>query len=307
MATKLLFLVAVGVCCSPWCSPPFALALGLAIGLLHLNPWPQKTSESAKLLLKLSVIGLGFGMNLRAVFEVGRTSFIYTGIGITAAMTFGLLAGRILRVPWNASFLISVGTSICGGSAIAAVCPVLDAHEDETAVSLSTVFVLNSIGLILFPLLGTAFGLTQTQFGLWAALAIHDTSSVVGAGLRYGAQALTVATTVKLVRSLWIVPVTCISAIFLRGKTQVIWPWFIAGFLAAAWLNSAVPSARPLWNAISMIGKTGFAVTLFLIGAGMSRTAVRKIGWRALALGVLLWVTVSCVTFQCIRAGWITM
>jgi uncharacterized integral membrane protein (TIGR00698 family) len=293
------------VCCLPWCSPPIALALGLLLGMLAANPWPRQTSQFSRTLLKLSVVGLGFGMDPRAVLSAGRTSFAYTGIGIAATMAIGIAAGRLLRVPRNSAFLISVGTSICGGSAIAAVCPILHPREEEAAVSLSTVFVLNSIGLIVFPLLGTALHLSQTQFGLWAAMAIHDTSSVVGAGLKYGQAALIVATTVKLVRTLWIVPVAMATAIWLRTRARVEWPWFVLLFLVAAWLSVELPSAKPVWTAITQAAKSGFSVTLFLIGSGLNRKAIGTIGWRPMALGLLLWLIVSAATLLCIRASWI--
>jgi uncharacterized integral membrane protein (TIGR00698 family) len=300
------FYVGAGLlCCLPWCSPPMALALGLLFGMLAANPWPREASRFSRMLLKLSVVGLGFGMDPRAVLSAGRASFAYTAIGIAATMAIGIVTGRLLRVPHNSAFLISVGTAICGGSAIAAVCPILHAGEEEAAVSLSTVFVLNSIGLIVFPLLGTALHLSQTQFGLWAAMAIHDTSSVVGAGLKYGQAALIVATTVKLVRTLWIVPVALATAILFRTRARVQWPWFVLLFLVAAWLSVELPGAQLAWTAITQVAKSGFAVTLFLIGSGLNRKALGTIGWRPMALGMLLWVIASGATLLCIRARWI--
>ena len=284
-----------------------ALALGLAFGLGGLNPWPCQSARYSKLLLKMSVIGLGFGMDLGTVVHTGRSTFLYTCIGIACAMLFGLTAGRMLKVPFNAAFLISAGTSICGGSAIAAVCPVIQAREEETAVSLSTVFILNSIGLVLFPAIGFALGLTQSQFGLWAALAIHDTSSVVGAGMRYGPVALLVGTTVKLVRSLWIVPLVLASAYFLRSRVKLAWPWFIVMFLGAAWVSAIFPAAQPAWTLLARTARIGFAVTLFLIGTGISWQAVKKVGWRPMAMGVWLWLAVSSVTLFGIARGWISL
>jgi uncharacterized integral membrane protein (TIGR00698 family) len=307
MLQRGLFILALVACCLPWCTPPVALAVGLAFGLSGSNPWPCQSSRYSKLLLKLSVIGLGFGMDLGTVVHTGRSTFAYTCIGIACAMTVGLTAGRMLKVPFNSAFLISAGTSICGGSAIAAVCPVIHAGEDETAVSLSTVFILNSIALLVFPLIGFALGLTQTQFGLWAALAIHDTSSVVGAGMRYGPVALLVGTTVKLVRSLWIVPLVLASAYVLRSRVKVAWPWFILMFLGAASISALFPAAKPVWSAVSQMARMGFAGTLFLIGSGISRQSVKKVGWRPLAMGLCLWLTVSTVTLCCIAKGWISL
>jgi uncharacterized integral membrane protein (TIGR00698 family) len=304
---KAVFLAVLLACCLPWCTPPVALAAGLFIGLAGLNPWPQQSFSVSKILLKISVVGLGFGMTSATVFQTGRTTFLYTGIGITLAVTAGVLLGRFLSVPFNSAFLISAGTAICGASAIAAVCPIIDAREEETAVSFSTVFVLNSIGLLIFPLIGAAFQLSQTQFGLWAALAIHDTSSVVGAGMRYGPLALTIGATVKLVRSLWIIPLVIGSAFALRSRARIAWPWFILLFAVATWINGAFPEQRPLWQTISHAGRTGFTITLFLIGSGLRRSAIARIGWRPLAMGVMLWILIASVTLACIERGWIAI
>jgi uncharacterized integral membrane protein (TIGR00698 family) len=283
------------------------LALGLALGLLGLNPWPKQSFDVSKTLLKISVVGLGFGMTSATVFQTGRVTFVYTGIGILLAVTAGVLLGRLMAVPFNSAFLISAGTAICGASAIAAVCPIIDAREEETAVSFSTVFVLNSIGLLIFPLIGAAVGLSQTQFGLWAALAIHDTSSVVGAGMRYGPVALTIGATVKLVRSLWIVPMVVASAFFLRSKVKIVWPWFILFFALATVINGAFPGQKVLWSGIAHYGRIGFTITLFLIGSQLRRPALAKIGWRPLVMGVLLWILIATVTLTCIQRGWISI
>lgn len=281
--------------------------MGLAFGVLGMNPWPQKSFLLSRNLLKISIVGLGFGMATGTVLETGKTTFLYTGLGIALAMLAGILFGRLLSVPFNPAFLISAGTAICGGSAIAAVCPILDAGEEETAVSFSTIFVLNSVGLLLFPWVGGHLGLSQTQFGLWAALAIHDTSSVVGAGLRYGPAALVIGTTVKLVRSLWIVPLVIGSAIVLRRRAKVAWPWFILWFVVASAINSLVPQAAPVWNTLAEIGKAGFTVTLFLIGSGLTGSALVRIGFRPLAMALALWAIVALVTLACILQGWIRL
>lgn len=304
---KAVFIAALVFCCLPWSSPPVALGLGLVIGLAGANPWIRTTQQVSGQLLKISVVGLGFGMNLRAVLETGQSSFVYTGLGIAGALAVGMVLGRTLQVPESAAFLISAGTAICGGSAIAAVRSVVAANEEETAVSLTTVFVLNSIALLLFPVIGVMLGLTQKQFGLWAALAIHDTSSVVGAGLKYGPVALIVGTTVKLVRALWIVPLTLGAAAWFRTRAKTSWPWFILFFVLAAWLRSMFPAANGLWDRIAFLARIGFSVTLFLIGAGLSVGGLRRLGWRPLAQGVALWFIVATVTLLLIRAGWISL
>lgn len=281
--------------------------MGLAIGLAGINPWRAASTLWSRELLRWSIVGLGFGMDLAMVLHAGRTSYIYTGLGIAGAMTAGLLLARLLRVPRNAGFLISVGTSICGGSAIAATHSILDASEEDTAVSLTTVFVLNSAALLLFPLIGTATGLTQQQFGLWAALAIHDTSSVVGAGMHYGPIALIVGTTVKLVRALWIVPLTLSIAAWVGRSTKTRWPWFIALFVLAAWLRQLYPAGGQVYSGIAAAARIGFGVTLFLIGAGLSREALRRVGWRPMVQGVILWILVGCCSLAAIRANWITL
>src|SRR5579871_1166576 len=236
-----LFFVGIIVSASGLIGPPFALALGLVFGLTLVHPLPAESRQLSKFLLQAAVVCLGFGMNLREVVHAGRSGFVYTAISIAFALTLGVLLGKSLRVGKTQSLLISVGTAICGGSAIAAMGPVLEANEEEMAVSLGTVFVLNSIALLLFPFIGLRLHLSQTQFGLWAALAIHDTSSVVGAGAKYGATALAVGTTVKLARALWIVPLAIATAMLRKSKAKVQWPWFILYFCVAAVLASYVP------------------------------------------------------------------
>lgn len=302
-ATKAVFLCALLCCCLPWCGPPAALALGLIIGIADANPWPARSCRWTSELLKWSIVGLGFGMDFNTVVETGRTAYMVTAAGILGTIVAGLLLGRVLRLPFNAGFLISVGTSICGGSAIAATSSVIDASEEETAVSLTTIFVLNSIALLLFPLVGAAVGLSQKQFGLWAAMAIHDTSSVVGAALKYGPGALAVGTTVKLVRALWIVPLTVATAVWYRRRGRKAWPWFIGLFVAAAWLHSHWPQADGLSKGIVTLARAGFSVTLFLIGAGLSKAAVIRVGWRPFVHGLALWVLVTASTLLLIWSG----
>jgi uncharacterized integral membrane protein (TIGR00698 family) len=306
-----LFFVGIVVAASGLIGPPFALALGLVFGLTVEHPFANESRSLSKFLLQAAVVCLGFGMNLGEVVHAGRHGFVYTAMGITFALTLGVVLGRLLNVGKTQSLLISVGTAICGGSAIAAMGPVLEANEEEMAVSLGTVFVLNSVALLLFPFIGWAMHLTQTQFGLWAALAIHDTSSVVGAGAKYGATALAVGTTVKLARALWIVPLAVGTAAVRKSKAKVQWPWFILWFCVAAVAASELPRFLPqsvqVFGALNRLGRAALTVVLFLIGSGISRSTLRQVGVRPLLQGVLLWMVVASVSLWAIHAGWIAL
>jgi uncharacterized integral membrane protein (TIGR00698 family) len=288
---------------TPWASPPVALVLGVAFALLSPSPAPAKARGLTKILLQASVVGLGFGMNLNRVLSAGAGGFAYTAGGIAFALTAGWALGRLLNVEKTTSYLVSVGTAICGGSAIAAVGPVVGADAEQMSVSLGTIFVLNSVALLLFPPIGRALGLSQTQFGLWAALAIHDTSSVVGAAMKYGPEALAVGATVKLARALWIVPVCLVTAALNRSKAKVQWPWFILFFVMAAAANTFLPSGSAAWSFLNMAGKAGLTATLFLIGAGLSRAALSKVGPRPLLQGVALWALVATLSLALIGVG----
>lgn len=303
MVPKLLFLAALLFSISPWASPPLALALGIGCGLFLAHPFPKEAKSYSKTLLQVSVVGLGFGMNLHEVVRAGRSGFLYTAIGITLTMLLGLALGRVMQVAETNALLIAVGTAICGGSAIAAVGPVIKAKDEELSISLGTVFILNSVALLIFPLIGTAAGLGQTQFGLWAALAIHDTSSVVGAAAKYGAQALAVGTTVKLARALWIVPLTLGIAFTRRQQAKIQWPWFILFFCLAAVLNTYATAGAPLYHWLVLAAKAGLRATLFLIGSGISIATLRKVGARPLVLGVVLWLIVGTLSLLLIRGG----
>ncbi len=309
----LLLLVTVP---SPWSSPQLALALGVAFGLASTHPYAATSRKASKLLLQASVVALGFAMNLEEVLRAGRAGFVYTLVGIAFALAVGTLLGKLLVVPAKAAYLISVGTAICGGSAIAAVGPTIAASDEEMSVSIGTVFLLNALGLILFPPIGHALGMTEPQFGLWAALAIHDTSSVVGAGAKFGATALMVAMTVKLARALWIVPLTLATAAVRAWRTRrdgggagvstkgVVWPWFILFFLGAAVMNTYVTPLAPVYPWLSKAGRLGLTVTLFLIGTGMSRANVKAVGVRPFLQGVLLWIIVATCSLLVIRSAW---
>ncbi|WP_252263719.1 YeiH family protein [Paracidobacterium acidisoli] len=303
--TKNLFFVGIILAASGVLSPPMALAAGLAYGLTVVHPWHLDAKRLSKFLLQASVVCLGFGMNLSQVVRVGRSGFLYTAIGISFAMALGMLLARFLHVEKIQGFLISAGTAICGGSAIAALGPVTNASEEAMAVSMGTVFVLNSIALFIFPAIGSMMHLSQTQFGLWAALAIHDTSSVVGAAAKYGAVALTIGTTVKLARALWIVPVSLGVAMVRRSGARVHLPWFILWFCLAAVANSYIPWFHAEYATLAKLGRLGLAVTLFLIGAGISRQTIREVGARPMIQGVLLWVVVGTVSLLAIAKGWI--
>ena len=305
MNSKVLFALGLFFCLTPWATPPLALLAGLVFGAIATHPYKNESRTLSKILLQSAVVGLGFGMNLQQVLHAGRSGFVYTAIGIAFAMTIGTLLGKCIAVRPRAAFLISTGTAICGGSAIAAVGPITGATEDEMSVSLGTIFVLNSVALLTFPTIGLWLNLSQTQFGLWAALAIHDTSSVVGASAKYGAVALAVGTTVKLARALWIVPLSLGTAAVMGSKTRIQWPWFILFFCLAAVANTYLfPGARA-YQFLSGAGKLMLVITLFLIGASLSPATLRSVGPRPLLQGILLWIVVAVTSLLAIRAGWI--
>ncbi len=305
MRNRFLFLAGALFSISPWASPPFALLAGLVFAFIAAHPYPAESRKASKWLLQASVVALGFGMNFNQILRTGRTGFLYTALGITFALGVGELIGRALQVQRRPSFLISAGTAICGGSAIAAVGPITGATDDEMSVSLGTVFILNSIALLTFPAIGTALHLTQQQFGLWAALAIHDTSSVVGAAAKYGALALAIGTTVKLARALWIIPVSLGTAAWKRSQAKIQMPWFVLLFVLAAVANSYVAFGAHLFPKFAVAGKVGLTLTLFLIGASLSPAQIKRVGPRPLLQGILLWIVVAVVSLVLIRMGWI--
>jgi uncharacterized integral membrane protein (TIGR00698 family) len=307
MIQKIVFFIGFIIAASGFVFPPVALAMGLAFGLTLRHPFLKDSSKISRYLLQASVVGLGFGMNLHSVVHAGRSGFIYTLLGISFALIVGMSLGALLRVQRVSAFLISAGTAICGGSAIAAVGPILQASDEQMAVSLGTVFVLNSVALLTFPAIGTALRLTQTQFGLWAGLAIHDTSSVVGAAAKYGSEALTVGTTVKLARALWIVPLALGTAVVRGAKAKIKWPWFILFFCLAAVCNTYLPAGAGVYGLLSKAAKIGLTVTLYLIGSGISIATLKQVGFRPLLQGVLLWLLVSLSSLWLIRAGWIAL
>jgi uncharacterized integral membrane protein (TIGR00698 family) len=299
---KATFVALLLFCLTPWCSPPVALALGLALALTMGHPF--KTAKATRLLLQVSVVGLGFGMNLGKVVEAGRAGLLFTIATIAGTLLLGWWIGRAMRISPGTAHLISSGTAICGGSAIAAVGPVIGASDEEMSVSLGTVFILNSVALFAFPAIGESLHLSQTQFGVWAAIAIHDTSSVVGAAAAYGAEALQVATTVKLARALWIVPLALGTAVvFHRRNAKVTLPWFILFFVVAAMIRTYVPGPADVWSLLVRGARIGLTATLFLIGASLSRRSLAAVGLRPLLLGVMLWVLISAAGLWAVTAA----
>ncbi|HEY4325495.1 MAG TPA: putative sulfate exporter family transporter [Mucilaginibacter sp.] len=294
--SKVVFICCIAFCLTPFASPAIALLLGLIVAQITGHPYLHLNHKATNLLLQASVVGLGFGMNVHSALQAGKQGVLFTIASITATLLFGYLLGQLLGTEKKTSLLISSGTAICGGSAIAAISPVIKAEEKQISVALGCIFILNSIALFIFPVVGRYLNLSQTQFGLWCAIAIHDTSSVVGAASKYGAHALEVATTVKLARALWIIPVAFISTFIFKNKSRKISvPYFIGLFVLAMVVNTYVPSISIIIPLLIGFAKTGLTVTLFLIGAGLSRKVLQAVGFRPLLQGLLLWVMISAV------------
>ncbi len=304
--TVILLVAGIAFCLSQWGSAALALLAGVGFALLTGNPYQPITKKLTSHFLSWSIIGLGAGMNLIAVGQVGLSGLGITFVSISLTLALGLALGRLLLADRETSLLIAVGTAICGGSAIAAIAPVIRAKPQSIAVALGTVFMLNAAALFLFPTVGHIFNLGQVEFGTWSALAIHDTSSVVGAGLQYGAEALQTGVTIKLARALWIVPLTLVLGHFYRhpetGQTAVKpkKPWFILGFLSMAALVTWVPDLQPYGHMIENVARKGMVVTLFLIGANLTLDTLRAVGLRPLLQGVILWIIVSLTTLMVI-------
>lgn len=282
-----------------WLTPPVALFLGLAFALLCGQAHPKFNKKTSKYLLQYSVVGLGFGMNLHAALASGKEGMEFTILSVVGTMLIGWFIGRkVLKVDRDTSYLISSGTAICGGSAIAAVGPVLRAKDSEMSVALGTIFVLNAIALFVFPIIGHWLGMSQHEFGTWAAIAIHDTSSVVGAGAAYGEEALKVATTIKLTRALWIIPLAFVTSFLFKSKGQkVSIPWFIFFFILAMVVNTYLLAGAPqVGQIINHIARKGLTITLFFIGASLSRDVLKSVGVKPLVQGVLLWMVISLGT-----------
>lgn len=305
---QVIFFCAAAFCLTPWASPPIALTLGAFLALTHENPFAQLGKALSGRLLQICVVLLGFGMDLPVVLKAGANGAAFAALTIAATLALGWWLGKLLGILPKTSALISAGTAICGGSAIAAVGSVIGVAEGEITVAMGTVFILNAVALYLFPLLGHAMHMSQAQFGTWAGVAIHDISSVVGAASHYGLSALQTATAVKLSRALWIIPVAFGAACAFRPgkdgavsadgtapaeKPKVKVPWFVGFFLLASVLRSYVPGVAAAAPALSHTATVGLTLTLFLIGAGLSAWTLRIVGWRPLLQGVLLWVFIS--------------
>ena len=317
---ELFFAIAIFACLTPWVTPPVALLLGLGVAFFVGHPFLHLNHKATHILLQVSVVGLGFGMNAASAVKAGREGVLFTVASIVGTLTVGLLMGRFFKIEKKTSLLISGGTAICGGSAIAALSPVIRAEERQVSVALGVVFILNSVALFLFPVIGHLLHLSQSQFGLWSAIAIHDTSSVVGAAGRYGAEALQIATTVKLARALWIIPVSLLAAVVFRGRAgaeahagvggagssgastgraKIKIPWFIGLFVVAILLNTWLPMPV-ISHAVVQASHAGLTLTLFLIGSGLTREVLINTGFKPMLQGVLLWVLISGVTLWAI-------
>lgn len=305
---QIAFVALVILCFTPFIDPPLALLLGFIVAQTIGNPFKQLNSKATQLLLKICVVGLGFGMNLEQALQAGKEGFVFTIFTIALTLVAGFLIGKWLSVDKKTSFLISSGTSICGGSAIAAVSPIVEADEKQTSVALGAVFVLNSIALMLFPWLGKMFDMSQHDFGLWSAIAIHDTSSVVGAaskfseGAKFGEEAaLQLATTVKLERALWIIPLSIISAMIYKRKGKGIKiPYFIGLFIIAMLISTYLPDFKYIYEGAVAISKKGLCLTLFLIGTGLSLNNLKAVGAKPFIQAVALWAIISSVSLAVI-------
>jgi uncharacterized integral membrane protein (TIGR00698 family) len=298
---QILYVLALCFCLTPLFSPPLALLLGVVIANLIGNPFTEFTKKAANVLLQLSVVGLGFGMNVNVALQAGSGGFLFTILFMLVALALGYLLGKWLKVEAKVAHLISCGTAICGGSAIATISPIIKAEEKQISVAIGTVFILNAVALFLFPFIGHWFNLSQNQFGIWSAIAIHDTSSVIGAANKYGAEALQIATTIKLTRSLWIIPVAFITAIFYKNKySQVKIPYFIGLFLLAIIVNTYVAGVAEFSDHIISFSKISLTVTLFLIGSRLSFSVLKLVGLKALLFGIMLWAFLSVTTLAAV-------
>ncbi|MEG1023466.1 MAG: putative sulfate exporter family transporter [Flavobacterium sp.] len=289
-----IFAAVIFLCLFSIISPPIALLFGVVIVNIFGNPFVEFNNKAITFLLQFSVIGLGFGMNASSAISAGKEGFLLTIFSIFSTLILGTFLGKWLKTDKKTSHLISCGTAICGGSAIAAISPVIKSNENETSIALGVIFILNSIALFVFPFIGHQLDLSQKDFGLWCAIAIHDTSSVVGAANKYGAEALQIATTVKLARALWIIPISILTAAIFKSKNSKIKiPYFIGLFIVAMLLNSYVPETAVIAPHIVNIAKIGLTITLFLIGATLNVKTLKSVGVKPLLQGVFLWIFIA--------------
>lgn len=298
---QLIFIVLLLFCTTIFVTPPLALVLGLLVANLFGHPFLKLNHKATNYLLQFSVVGLGFGMNIHSAVSAGKEGFLFTVISIFTTLVLGTFLGKWLKIEKKIAHLISCGTAICGGSAIAAIVPVIKSNEKETSIALGVIFILNSVALFVFPAVGQWLGLSQQQFGLWCAIAIHDTSSVVGAASKYGAEALQIATTVKLARALWIIPVALITSFIFKNNTKKIKiPYFIGLFILAMLSTTYLPQMKIITPYFVSIAKIGLTITLFLIGAGLNGAILKAVGLKPLAQGVLLWICIALATLTAI-------
>lgn len=291
---KILFIILAALCFFPVVSPPIALFLGI----IFVNIFGQvfNADKIIKIVLQVSIVGLGFGINLKQALQAGSEGFLFTVFSITLIVVLGIVLGYIFRIDKIITQLISFGTAICGGSAIAAIAPILKADGKQTSVSLGIIFLLNALALFIFPEIGQYFHLSQNQFGIWSAIAIHDTSSVVGAASKYGHEALQTATTVKLARALWIIPISFVLSFLNKSGGKIKIPYFIGFFILAILVNSYFPAIKEVTNYVVDFSKSSLKVALFLIGTGLSFQNLKNIGIKPLLLGIILWVVISVIS-----------
>lgn len=296
-----IFTAIIILCLFSIISPPIALLFGVVVVNVFGNPFIEFNHKAITFLLQFSVVGLGFGMNASSAISAGKEGFVLTVLSIFSTLIFGLLLGKWLKTERKTSHLISCGTAICGGSAIAAISPVIKSNENQTSIALGVIFILNSVALFVFPFIGHQLGLSQKDFGLWCAIAIHDTSSVVGAANKYGAEALQIATTVKLARALWIIPISIITAVIFKNKNSKIKiPYFIGLFIVAMLLNSYIPSISLFAPHIVNLAKIGLTITLFLIGATLNINTLKSVGVKPLLQGIFLWGFIASLSLMAI-------
>lgn len=290
----MVFIGIAALCLTPLISPPIALLLGLFVAQFIGHPYAHLNHKATSRLLQISIVGLGFGMNITTALQAGKTGFLFTVVSIIGTLIIGLVIGNFFKADKKTSFLISSGTAICGGSAIAAIAPVIKAEERQISVALGIIFILNSVALLLFPVIGHLLGLSQSQFGLWCAIAIHDTSSVVGASSKFGPQALEIATTVKLARALWIIPLALSATFFFRTKgSKIKIPYFIGLFVLAICINTYFPFPAQVSDVIRYLAKAGLTLTIFLIGCGLTKKVLQSVGLKYFLQGFILWVIIS--------------
>jgi len=291
---KIIFIILAVFCLTPWVSSPIALASGFVLVVLIGNPFEKHLHQYIHLLLQISIVGLGFGLKLDEALQAGKSGFLLTVMSIITVMVLGYVLGRVFKLEKKLSYLISAGTAICGGSAIAAVSPIIKPDTKEISLGLAIVFTLNSIALFIYPAIGHMLDLSQEQFGLWCAVGIHDTSSVVGAAGKYGFEALKIATTVKLARALWIIPVSVITMFIFKNKeSKIKIPWFIGWFVLAILLNTYFPVFDHFSSTVTSLAKSGLNLTLFFIGSTLSIQTLKTIGMKPLAMAVILWIVIS--------------